>query len=477
MTQDATTLSYIASSFTSTTSLNATNSTLLESNSSLYTKDSVDTGVNSSYPNSGTSNVTSYPVCEQRPPVTSTVTVPVKQVYASDCVASLSFNNVVIPVDSVSAKLDIDSWVWVFMFKLLGLDNLSLVPALTATPKVLTLVINGYSWSVIAEKVTRSREFGNDSITISGRGITALLDEQYQGVKNYSFTKPMSVSQIVTNILGDGWVLVWDMEDWIIPEGTYSAVNKSPIQAIADIVSSIGGVIIPDKVSRKIRVTNRYPVRPWDYVKVSPRYTIPINVISTATYRPKVTTKISGVYVFGSSDYGVLAKCSTTKVNGITLESPVSNDLLTDIKGCISLGSRIISGHYTQPSIQEITTILSADVPLFELTELLKVVGTESVTGMISSVTIASSFGSVQQSITLGEDTSNSWTLFKKLVPTNDLLVGKVVKVGGGFSSVLLHTGGVISVKGVGTVGTNYFVRDKAFISEAPNKPVLSVAL
>lgn len=67
---------------------------------------------------------------------------------------------------------------------------------------------------------------------------------------------------------------------------------------------------------------------------------------------------------------------------------------------------------------------------------------------------------------------TNLYTLFKSLLPSRPLEVGKVVTTDATGCHVTLPAGGMIYVRGNAAVGTNVFVRDGVIEGIAPNLTV-----
>jgi hypothetical protein len=214
----------------------------------------------------------------------------------------------------------------------------------------------------------------------------------------------------------------------------------------------------------------RYPYWPWDFAGATPDLVIPEAAIKSLSLRPRLGTQANGVYVHGGDVGGVLGWCRFNGTDGARLAETCSNNLMTDVIGCRALGSRILAGQYTQPIVKSLTTYLDGDVfPLAEIGMLAAItIGAETERGIINSVAIEATLSSVSQTIQIGEETPNVWALFKELLPRDPLLVGTLASTDGATSIMTLLDGGVISVRGTGTVGNKYYIRAGRIEGEAP---------
>lgn len=112
----------------------------------------------------------------------------------------------------------------------------------------------------------------------------------------------------------------------------------------------------------------------------------------------------------------------------------------------------------------------ATDMPLANVGDLVRVnVGGSLVHGIVNSMSITANLKEVWQTIQIGEETANVWSVFKQILPREPLLVGTLSSTDGNTSLITLIDGGVISVRGTGTAGAKYYVRAGRIENEAPN--------
>ncbi len=118
------------------------------------------------------------------------------------------------------------------------------------------------------------------------------------------------------------------------------------------------------------------------------------------------------------------------------------------------------------------------DVPLLEIGQLIETtLDSETVKGIINSISISATLAKVRQTIQIGEETNNTWRQFKELLPSDPLLVANLDSTDGTTSIMTLLDGGVIRVRGAGTVNQNYYIRSGKIEDQAPNMTATEIVI
>lgn len=404
------------------------------------------------------------------PPGHVTVTIPTQQVYLMQHVISVKTvpGNVEVPMGNISLSYDADSFAWQFSGTLLDAAALALVQSSNAVE--LAVTIDGYLWHVLVESIEHGIQFAKHSISLKGRSLTAELGAPYLLPTSATMGDTLTVQQLADSLMPVGWSITWDAPTWNVPAGAFSYTNQTPIQVLAGLVNDIGCVAVPHSSQRVITVQKRYPVYPW-YFSVAPAdLEIPEAALTSVNLRPSIATQANGVYVHGGEIGGVLGWCRLTGTDGAKLAPTVSNSLMTDVIGCRLLGERILAGQQTQPVIKSATLPLDGDTfPLANVGDLVQItLGSDIIKGIVNSVSIEASLSKVSQTLQIGEETANIWTAFTGLLPRDPLLVGTIASVTGETSVVTLLDGGVVSVRGTGTVGGKVYIRAGRIEGPAP---------
>ena len=389
--------------------------------------------------------------------------------------------NTPIPLSKVSLSYDVDSYAWSFSGVLKDKNSLPLVMMTNDNPVQLSITMDGHNWVVIVESIEQSQSFGNLDRTLKGRSLSALLGAPYQLLKSWTAGSDMTVQQIANILPPVGWVINWlCAQPWIVPAHAYSYTQQSFLQALASIAQNIGAVLVPSMNTQELTIQPRYPVLPWNFnaAGINPDLVIPESALITVNTQSRTVSTINAVYVHGGQLGGVLGWCRLTGTAGDVLAPTASNNLITDEVAARALAERILAGLAEQPLISSFTIPLGGDFPLAQVGQLVEVtLGGIAERAIINGVAISAEFGKVSQTITVGENTNNSYSKLMYLLPSQPLLVGTLVSTTNDTSILTLLDGGVITARGTGTVGANYYVRNGFIESDAPNLTQVEIVI
>ena len=410
------------------------------------------------------------PPAPPQPPTHQTILIPLREAYTvQHSITVVNQAGTSIPLSKIGLSFDVDSYAWQFSGVLADEAALADVNMTGNTPEQLTITINGSVWVMLVESIEQSKSFGKTAISLKGRSLSALLGAPYQLQGSYTAGSDLTVQQIANALIPFDWICDWQCPVWLVPANAYSHTQQTTLQALASIAGFIGASLIPSRAEKMIKIQPRYPVLPWNFnaAGITPDLIVPESAIITVNTQSRTQSPIDGVYVHGGAIGGSLAWCRLNGTAGDTLAPTNSNSLITDVTACRALGERILAGAATQPMISSFTLPLGGDFVLAEVGQLVEVMG-ES--GIINSVSIGVEFGKVSQTITIGENTSNAYSKLTALLPHYPLLVGTLSAIyGDGMAILTLLGGGVITARGAGVVGQNYYVRNGLIESSAPN--------
>ncbi len=211
-----------------------------------------------------------------------------------------------LPAKDLQLSIDAESWVWGFTATVAG-SALNDVVGTAGAPVELAAMINGTEFRLLAERVARSRGFGKSSISISGRGIAALLDTPYAPASSMYSATAITAQQAAEAALSGspaGWTLDWQLIDWLLPDGVWSH-QGSPISAISRIAAAAGGYVQADPLAQILHILPRYPAAPWDWLSATPDYVVPSAVAVTESIEWADKPDYDVVYVSGEVGGGL----------------------------------------------------------------------------------------------------------------------------------------------------------------------------
>ncbi|MCM3580821.1 MULTISPECIES: hypothetical protein [Ralstonia] len=291
-------------------------------------------------------------VCENHinppPPDGEPVVVPVRRVY-------FVINNVTlyrvsdgapVPVFNLSLSLDAASWAWGFDAVLPAKAEALVAPGNASGPVELLASVNGTTFRVLAESISRERIFGNASIRISGRGHNAVLAAPYAPVMTFSNTEGRTARQLMDDVLTVngiplGWTVDWGLTDWNVPAGAF-AQQGTWIEALTAIAGAAGGYLIPHPSAQAIRVRHRYPAAPWDWATVTPDFVLPVDAVARESLRWLEKPAYNRVFVSGQ-DVGVLGQVTRAGTAGEVLAPMVVDPLITEAAAARQRGIAVLA--------------------------------------------------------------------------------------------------------------------------------------
>lgn len=418
---------------------------------------------------------------DPEPPSGDTVVIPVQRRYTMLKDVSVTLEDLTpISVGDISLALDADSYAWEFSGTLHDPADIDQVrPGLNGEPVHLLITINSYEWRVLVEQVSHRRQFGKRTVTLHGRGVSALLGTPYQPQYTGLQGADLTVAQLIETHLPVGWTAIHEQPDWLVPGGAYSYQNRTPLQAISDLAQWGGAMVVPHRTDQKLTIRPRYPVLPWHFASVNPDVVIPDSVITEVSYRQTSRNFPNGVYVHGGEIGGVIGFCRLNGTAGDVLIETQTNPIMTDATGLRALGERLLAGEYTQPAVQSVSMpVDGGTIPLVEMGSLLEIViDGQPERGVVSAVKVTADDARISQTITIGEDTGNQWLAFRSLLPADPLLIGTLSAQNGNTATMTLLGGGIMNVRGVGTVGEKYYIRSGQIQGEAPDMPVSEIII
>jgi hypothetical protein len=407
-------------------------------------------------------------------------TIPVRRVYLVIHHISLTrlSDGVEIPCRSLSIALDADSWAWTWSGELVGPDALDAVRS--DDPVTLVAEINGYTWHLLAEDWTEDREFSRRGVKVSGRGLSAWLAAPYELPASSILANARTIQQAMAELLPFDWTLTWELgvPDWLLPAGSWSRTNLTTIQAIHGAAQEAGLILIPGMADRTLHVQRRYPVLPWEYAAATPDLVVPDAAILQLAKRRQAEAQANAVYVNGGEVGGILARVYRAASAGDRLAPTQSSSLVTHVDAAHTLGGRILAAHDAQPEMRSVTLPLGGVFPLGAVGALLRVEeGATDHLGIVNGVSVQVQAGdktTVRQTLTVGEDTTNQWARFRRLIPGDPLLAGEIaIDYGDGTVKVDLIGGGSVRVRGSGT--GNVYVRAGQVVGTAPSLSAVEV--
>lgn len=213
------------------------------------------------------------------------------------------------PLDAtgISIERDIDSFAWTLQASLFGRTSLNLVRPDAAGPKEVEVDINGHVWVFIVERYAGTGKLADERYSITGVSPTQLLAKPYAPPRSKTNTAPVNAEQAaVFELEFTDFTVHWDTwlvgpPDWTMPPGAFSYTEKTPMEVIATLAETVGGVVRPSMSARELTVLPRYREPVWQWSSAIMDKIIPAAVVTDWGSEWQPRPEWNSCYVSGTS--------------------------------------------------------------------------------------------------------------------------------------------------------------------------------
>ncbi|QEL55516.1 hypothetical protein [Chromobacterium paludis] len=231
-----------------------------------------------------------------------------------------------IPVLAAAVSLDAGTALW-------GVDVTLPEAALRdlSAREVMRLSINGHEVLWLAERWSRSRQFGGArAIRMTGRSVHAELDAPLWPAASGVVSAPTNARQLADQALEmSGYTLDWKLPDWLVPAGAWSWEQMTPLARVARLAEAAGGTVIGAPGARQLLARPLYSAAPWGWGSVMPQLQLPEAVLETLSEDWDETPAIDSVIVTGERA-GVIARVKRAGTAGASVGETIIDPLVTD---------------------------------------------------------------------------------------------------------------------------------------------------
>lgn len=278
----------------------------------------------------------------------ATIIVPVRRCYIVLNTVHLfrASDDALIPNFALSLDLDWSSWTYGFSASLPA-SAMSLVePAAFGEPVELRAEINGQSFMLLAEEISRDRQFSNSRISVSGRGQAAWLADPYAAQMSFANDSTRTAQQISNDILtinnvSLGWAVEFGLTDWEVPAGAFGFTGRY-MEAVARVAEAGGGYVQPHPTAKTLRILPKYPVLPWALQSAAIDIELPSAVVDREGIKWVEKPEYNAVYVSGQA-VGVLAQVKRIGSAGDKTAQTVVDPLITETAAARQRGGAILA--------------------------------------------------------------------------------------------------------------------------------------
>ena len=309
-------------------------------------------------------------------------------------------------VDRVSIELSDGSALWTFSAH--GENAWFDVLTTGEQPPTVRVNIDGLTWSFVVETVTRTQGFANSPVTFGGRSLAAIGGSPYQLQHNWIVDSPTTAAQLAIAAHSyTGVEVVWQLEDWLIPEGSWSA-SLTPLAVTQAVAAAAGGWVKPARDDTSITVQLRYPVDWTEWPYVPPDVQVHWRAVESDTYQRADQPSYTGVIVSGQQQGGI-AYVRLDGTSGADQAPLVTDPLLTDEPALRQRGSAILNACGPQALVTRTLPVRTGagEPGVIDPGSVIRFVDPSRVwVGMTRSVRVDAALDRVQQTITVERHTA-----------------------------------------------------------------------
>ena len=309
-----------------------------------------------------------------------------------------------INVLSGNYRTDRQSWCWSYTLAIPAFE-LSKLDPVAGQPVILKIVVNGFEHLMLLENRTRSRQFAQETYTLTGRSPSALLDSPSSPPRAFlQENERTSVQLVHAEIdrsaypdLGLNWQLI-DALGWIVPTESFSYSGLTPIKAIQEIAAAAGGFVYSEANSQAISIKPLYKKTFWDSMNTNDYdILLPESIVTELSTDYDTYPDYNGISLTNDKT-GQTGLVKRTGSSGDILLETVNNNLFTSAsvmgayaKSALARAGMVEMHTFTMPLTQKIGLCKPADILAFNA----------EWWGIVDSISGSFSYSKVTQTVTV----------------------------------------------------------------------------
>jgi len=300
-----------------------------------------------------------------------------------------------VPVESFELKADRHSWCWGWSASGIG----SLL-TLAQTEGQVRIRIDDYYWDGIVEQARARQVLGMSSTTLGGRSLSALLTIPYTPKRSRFETQDRTIVQIAEDELyNTGWVLDWDVPDWLIPGGVFGYDAMTPIEALVRLAQSVRAFVYTLPQGNILNVRPFYKVPSWN---LTGNYdiTVPGDSIVELNIDWKPVPLCRGVWVSGKAG-GILGRVIREGTDGMPWAQMEVDELITHQDAARERGSQVLSGTGRRAMVTMQIPVSDDVCGILTPGDVVRVTANPDFYGYVDSVSVRASRANVWQTVVI----------------------------------------------------------------------------
>jgi hypothetical protein len=270
-------------------------------------------------------------------------------------------------------------------------------------PATVEVTLGTDKWRFVIEEVDQPLSFGSQNVSIRGRSLAAAASFPYQAQESWLADSITTAAQVCTlaNTF-TGVEVDWRVQDWIVPEGGWSA-TADPLGVVRQFAAAVRADVEAHQTEMKITVRPRYPLAPNLWASSAPDVQIPWQAVEFARQERADQPGYDAVLVAGQQTGGTLiARLAGTSGS---LQAPMVTDaLLTDTPALTELATTLLYGYGGK--VRETRTLQMHGGVIARGSLVRCVEPTATWSGLVRSVSVAATFDKARQTLGIERPTS-----------------------------------------------------------------------
>ncbi|GEM_PF-2874575 len=240
-------------------------------------------------------------------------------------------DNVQVHITSFNMNTSRDQWGFSFAMQCASKGEADKLAHVSGEPVDVRIELNGHIIRGVAENISRTKAFGSNKYSVSGRSIAARMAEPFESPEAYANSSARNATQVINDLLtGTGWTYTFDLIDWLIPAGALNLQSATTMDVISTIAKAAGGIVIAHTDVKDIQLLPRNKAPFWTLSEAIEDHQLIDSVILSQNDNPANTPLYNAVFVRGEQ-LGVSTKIKRENTLGDKLAADVVDPLITHI--------------------------------------------------------------------------------------------------------------------------------------------------
>jgi len=261
-------------------------------------------------------------------------------------------------VDAISLGGGRDAMCWDARLELADPSQLADLAPTVDGPRRVEITINGYPWVIAVEAYDKGETFGETTVSLAGRSVTALLADPYAPARAKEARAARTMVQLANEeVAGTGIAVDYGTVSWLVSAGAWYYDALTPLAALTRLAEASGGVVQSHPSAPTIEIRARYPLSPWAWPTSEPDAVVQDDIVTGVRLQLQSRPQVDAVIVAGER-VGVVAKVKRDGEAGQSFAPQQVDPLITHADAARERGRNVLADRGPQ-------AVIDHELPLF----------------------------------------------------------------------------------------------------------------